>query len=150
MRPAPRKVVFVFFSLDFCCFEDTLNAFDMPKRETRQTSSKHWTEDVRWGARLYCWISTDSLQRPGCWFSFWPYMFIYREMYFVLVVQVGATLGVGMAEGKNLEEVKQAVNWKMFFEVFASWIATVIVSACLSAAIFSLLVYSPCLNQYAE
>lgn len=44
--------------------------------------------------------------------------------------QVGATVGVGVLEGKG------GINWKLFVEVFAGWILTLVVAAAVAAGIF--------------
>ena len=44
--------------------------------------------------------------------------------------QVGSTVGVGLLEGKG------GINWKLFIEVFAGWILTMVVSGCLAAGLF--------------
>lgn len=44
--------------------------------------------------------------------------------------QVGSTVGVGLLEGKG------GINWKLFIEVFAGWILTMVVSAGLAAGLF--------------
>jgi len=51
--------------------------------------------------------------------------------------QVGATVGLGMMEGKG------GVNWCLFANVFAGWVMTLIVGAGLSAGIFAFTAYSP-------
>lgn len=52
--------------------------------------------------------------------------------------QVGATMGVGLAEFKA-----NTVNWKSFFFMFLGWVFTIIFTALLAGGIFALLVYSP-------
>lgn len=44
--------------------------------------------------------------------------------------QVGSTVGVGLLEGKG------GINWKLFIEVFAGWVLTMVVSAGLAAGLF--------------
>ena len=44
--------------------------------------------------------------------------------------QVGATVGVGVLEGKG------GINWKLFVEVFAGWILTLVVAAAVAAGVF--------------
>jgi len=52
--------------------------------------------------------------------------------------QVGATLGVGIVEGR-----RDSVNWKFMGIVFMGWVGTVIFTGLLSAALVSLAIYSP-------
>mmetsp|Transcript_17660 Transcript_17660/g.44470 ORF Transcript_17660/g.44470 Transcript_17660/m.44470 type:complete len:629 (-) Transcript_17660:305-2191(-) len=51
---------------------------------------------------------------------------------------VGAEVGVGAVEG-----VKHGTNWMLFAKTFSAWVFTLIVSAVISAAIFSYGVYAP-------
>lgn len=44
--------------------------------------------------------------------------------------QVGSTVGVGLLEGKG------GINWKLFIEVFAGWVLTMVVAGGLAAGIF--------------
>ena len=44
--------------------------------------------------------------------------------------QVGSTVGVGLLEGKG------GINWKLFVEVFAGWVLTMVVAGGLAAGIF--------------
>lgn len=52
--------------------------------------------------------------------------------------QVGATIGVGLAEFKA-----NTVNWKSFFFIFLGWVFTIIFTGFLAGGIFALLVHSP-------
>jgi len=51
--------------------------------------------------------------------------------------QVGATIGMGLSEGCA------NINWWLMSKVFAGWVATVVVSALFTSAIFSYAIYSP-------
>ena len=44
--------------------------------------------------------------------------------------QVGSTVGVGILEGKK------GINWKLFVEVFAGWVLTLVVAALVAAGFF--------------
>ena len=44
--------------------------------------------------------------------------------------QVGSTVGVGVLEGKK------GINWKLFLEVFAGWVLTLVVAALVAAGFF--------------
>ena len=60
--------------------------------------------------------------------------------------QVGATVGCGLLELLNPNtklSYKDVINWTLLLQTFFGWIMTLIVSAITSAAIFSLLAYSP-------
>lgn len=52
--------------------------------------------------------------------------------------QVGATMGVGLIEGKA-----STVNWKQFLMICVGWVFTVIFTGFLSAIIFLVVTYSP-------
>jgi phosphate/sulfate permease len=52
--------------------------------------------------------------------------------------QVGATMGVGLAEFKV-----NTVNWKQFFFIFVGWVFTLIFTGLLAAGMFALLVNAP-------
>ncbi len=54
--------------------------------------------------------------------------------------QVGATVGVGLLEGKG------GVNWRLFLSVACAWIATIVVTAAISGGLF--VVFSPSLPGY--
>jgi len=53
--------------------------------------------------------------------------------------QVGATVGVGMSENC------WGVNWWLMGQVVAGWVLTLVVAAVVTMAIFSFVVYGPCL-----
>lgn len=52
--------------------------------------------------------------------------------------QVGATMGVGLAEFKA-----NTVNWKQFLFICIGWVFTVLFTGLLSGAIFALLINAP-------
>lgn len=52
--------------------------------------------------------------------------------------QVGATMGVGLVEGKA-----STVNWKQFFFICVGWVFTVIFTGFMSAILFLVITYSP-------
>eukprot|EP01084_Bolivina_argentea_P196919 337544_1 len=62
--------------------------------------------------------------------------------------QVGATIAVGVTEKIYNKELKwnQVFNWRLLMHVFFGWIATIVISGCTSALIFSLMAYSPCVS----
>lgn len=51
--------------------------------------------------------------------------------------QVGATVGLGLMEGKN------GVNWWLLLNVFGGWVITLIVAGALSALFFAFAAFSP-------
>lgn len=51
--------------------------------------------------------------------------------------QVGSTVGVGVLEGKK------GINWKLFLEVFAGWVLTLVVAALVAAGFFWFAVGTP-------
>ena len=51
--------------------------------------------------------------------------------------QVGSTVGVGVLEGKK------GINWKLFMEVFAGWVLTLVVAALVAAGFFWFAVGTP-------
>lgn len=52
--------------------------------------------------------------------------------------QVGATMGVGLVEGKA-----NSVNWKQFFFICVGWVFTVVFTGILSAILYLVVTYSP-------
>ncbi|KAA8498550.1 Phosphate-repressible phosphate permease pho-4 [Porphyridium purpureum] len=52
--------------------------------------------------------------------------------------QVGATVGVGLADGRI-----NSVHWKQFASIFAGWVITLLICALSSAGLFILCVLSP-------
>eukprot|EP00186_Timspurckia_oligopyrenoides_P001418 CAMPEP_0182442958 /NCGR_PEP_ID=MMETSP1172-20130603/1810_1 /TAXON_ID=708627 /ORGANISM="Timspurckia oligopyrenoides, Strain CCMP3278" /LENGTH=669 /DNA_ID=CAMNT_0024638069 /DNA_START=221 /DNA_END=2230 /DNA_ORIENTATION=+ len=52
--------------------------------------------------------------------------------------QVGATLGVGLAEGKL-----STINWMQFALIFVGWVATVVLCGLFSAGMFAFVTLSP-------
>jgi len=54
--------------------------------------------------------------------------------------QVGATVGMGLSEGFG------NINWLLMGKVFFGWVATVVVSALFTSAIFAYALYSPTLK----
>lgn len=52
--------------------------------------------------------------------------------------QVGATMGVGLVEGK-----RSTVNWKQFFFICAGWVFTVLFTAVLSACMYLVVTNAP-------
>lgn len=51
--------------------------------------------------------------------------------------QTGATVGVGLLEGKN------GINWKLFLKIIFGWVITLVVAGTTSATLFVFAVYSP-------
>jgi len=60
---------------------------------------------------------------------------------------VGASLGVGIVDGflstKTWKGGFKAINGKLLLKVVSGWVATIVVAAAVSAAVFSLIVYGP-------
>lgn len=57
--------------------------------------------------------------------------------------QVGATMGVGILDGKS------GVNWKLFGKIALSWVATVAFAGLVSAGFFAFAVFSPSAPGFA-
>jgi len=54
---------------------------------------------------------------------------------------VGSTTGVGLAENRA-----GSVKWPLLFKMFAGWVATLVLGAAMSAALFAQGIYSPSLG----
>ena len=63
--------------------------------------------------------------------------------------QVGATVGIGLVELNRPDSklrIGQVVNWKLLAQVLFGWVLTLLISGLTSAAIFSIMAYSPSLS----
>uniref|UniRef100_A0A7S2W464 Phosphate transporter n=1 Tax=Mucochytrium quahogii TaxID=96639 RepID=A0A7S2W464_9STRA len=75
---------------------------------------------------------------------------------------VGASIGVGIVDGiiqaRSARGGAKAINCMLLFKIVCGWVATIVVAALVSAAVFSFVVYGPsiinpmaaqnCLNNY--
>merc|ERR1712096_446562 len=58
--------------------------------------------------------------------------------------QVGAEVGVGWLEGGcSRKNCSKGVNWPLMAKVFLGWVLTLVFAGGVSAALFSLCLYSP-------